>query len=645
MPQLALSEVTVEYGGTPLLQDVNLAVEARDRWGIIGRNGSGKTTLFNLLRGLQAPSRGQVIREPGCRLAVLDQYRDFGAATTVWEAAAGPFAELLALEHSLMEQAAALGADPSPAALDRYARDQERFEREGGYTIAPRVDAILHGLGFDPEAARTRPHATLSGGERGRLGLARQLAAPADVLLLDEPTNHLDLETTTWLERYLRDVPATVLLVSHDRAFLQNIVDHVLHLEGGTTVSYTGDYQSFLRQRAERRLTQARAFRRQQAELAAEEDYIRRNIAGGNSAQAKGRRRRLERVSRLSPPPGEEAVMSLRLEPDQRGGDQVLVAEAVTVAIGERVLLQDFSARVERGDVIGLIGPNGEGKTTLLRTLLGELEPREGVVRLGAGTSVAWYRQDLSQVPEDRSLYDAIADQRTQWTRGQIQGHLGRFGFSGDTVLRMGRTLSGGERARMGLALLMLSRANLLVFDEPTNHLDVESIEALEDAIADYAGTVILVSHDRELLRALTSRLWVLHQGRITDYPGGFGDWELVSAEREHAARVAAQEEEQRRRVEERRRTRNTAPARSETSRKRSAARALEQAEAEVARLEAAIAEVTLQLNDPGLYGTVEGTARARELGDRLDELKRELDGAFERWAAASSAADGPDRS
>ena len=639
MPQVALSGVAVEFGATRLLDDVTVGIERGDRWGIIGRNGSGKTTLFRLIQGVLQPSRGQMIREAGLRIAELDQHRDFGAAGTIWEVAAGPFADLLALERSLGEQAAALGENPSAAALDRYSRDQERFEREGGYQITPRVDAVLHGLGFDPDIARARPVSTLSGGERGRLGLACQLVAPADILLLDEPTNHLDLETIDWLEEYLRQLSITVLVISHDRTFLQRVTDHVLHVEAGTTTSYTGDYESFLLQRSERRLTQQRAYQKQQSFLASEEDFIRRNIAGQNTSQAKGRRRRLQRVSRLTPPPESGAVMSLRLETSARSGDQVLVAEKLQVGVEGRTLLKGFSARLLRGDVVGLIGPNGAGKSTLLRTLLGERAPESGEARLGSGVRAEYYRQDMGQVPTDQSLYDIIADLRPHWNRGQIQGHLGRFGFSGDSVQRIGRTLSGGERARVALAMLMLSGSNLLVFDEPTNHLDVESIEALEDAITEYDGTVLLVSHDRALLEALATRVWILHDTRITDFDGSFAEWEVVSTERAHAARVAAVEEEARQRVEERRRTGNRQDVRKEQqNQQRVVRRRLEAAEVQVEQLERRLQEINASLGDPDLYTRDAGAQAAAELGRQLDLVKQSLESAYEEWARASAS-------
>ena len=644
MTQLSISGVAVEFGATRLFQDVTFTVSRGEKWAIIGRNGTGKTTLLRLVTGELEPTRGTVSRAAGLRFSLMEQHREFAGATTVWEAAAGPFAELMELERGLAAQATALsdaGDQCTPAMLARYDRDLERFEREGGYTLAPRIDAVLHGLGFDPDRARTRPLNGLSGGERGRLGLAQQLVEPAEVLLLDEPTNHLDLETTSWLEDYLAGLDATVLLISHDRAFLQNVVDHVLHLDGGTATSYSGDYESFIRQRSERRLAQQRAFNKQARVIASEEEFIRRNIAGQNSAQAKGRRRRLARISRLSLPEGDSATMALRLQAAARGGDQVLAAENVRVAIGERVLVDSFSSTVRRGDIVGLVGPNGAGKTTLARALIGERLVDSGTVRIPQSVQIGHYRQDLAQVPPGHTLYQIISDLRPNWGRGAVQDHLGRFGFSGDSVQRKADTLSGGERAGVALAMIMLSGANLLVFDEPTNHLDVESIEALEDALETFDGTVILVSHDRALLRALTTRVWVLHGTRITDFPGGFDEWEVVSAERAHAAAVLAAEEEALRRVHERQHTRRTEETRKrEDTARRLARRALEGAEARVTECEARVAAIRAQLEDPALYATSVGAAYAQGLGKELEAARVELEQALTEWAAASEQKD-----
>jgi len=645
--QIAVANVAVEFGATTLFKDITFTVAAGERWGIIGRNGTGKTTLFKLITGAMQPARGQVSRQPGVRVALLEQYRDFGAARTVWEAAAGQFSDLLALEASLAEQAAALGEHSTEAALEKYGHDLERFEREGGYTFAPRVDAVLHGLGFDPVEARTRPLERLSGGERGRVGLARQLVSPADVLLLDEPTNHLDLETTQWLEQYLRDTGKTVILISHDRAFLAAVVDHVLHFEGDTATAYTGGYASFIQQREERRLTQQRQFEKHQRVVAAEQDYIARNIAGQNSKQAKGRRKRLERLPRLSAPVGAEGTMALRLDVAERGGDQVVVARDATIAVPDphagapRTLIEHFTARLTRGEVLGLVGPNGSGKSTLLRALVGERPVDGGELQLGGSISVAYYRQDLAQVPLGRTLYEIISDLRPTWERRLVQGHLGRFGFSGDEVQRRADTLSGGERARVALAMMMLSRANLLILDEPTNHLDVESIEALEDALESYEGTVMLVSHDRALLRALATKVWVLHNRRITEFDGSFAEWEVASEERAHAAAVAAAEDERLRRVKERQKTQRKESAADGARRDaRRAQRAVEEAEVRVAELEERVAVLTAALEKPELYTTPDGVARSATLGVDLEQAKRELDAALEAWTRATEEAE-----
>ena len=645
MTQISVSNVSVEFGATTVFSGVTFTVARGERWGVLGRNGSGKTTLFSLITGTQQPTSGVISRQPGLRVALLEQHREFVGAETVWEAAAGEFAELLALEQSLANQAQKLaeaGESVTTQMLERYDRDLERFQREDGYTLASRVDAVLDGLGFNPEQARTQSLAQLSGGERGRLGLARQLVSPADVLLLDEPTNHLDLETTRWLEEFLRGTDRTVLLISHDRAFLANVVDHVLHLEAGTAYAYAGGYESFVTQRNERRLSQQRAADKQRKFIADEEDYIRRNIAGQNSRQAKGRRKRLGRLPRLTGPNAAQgSSLNLSLDVTQRGGDQVAVARGVTIEVEDRTLIQDFSATIQRGDVIGFIGPNGSGKSTFLRSLMGERGIVAGELRLGGSIIPAFYRQDLAQVPTDRTLYQVIADLRPHWERRMVQGHLGRFGFSGDEVQRRADTLSGGEQARVALAMMMLGRANFLLLDEPTNHLDIESVEALEDALSDFQGTILLVSHDRALLDALATRVWILHDRHVTDFHGSFAEWEDQSRERKHAAEVALAEQEALRRLREKKTTqRRQDSADDSRANLREIRRQVEEVEREIAALEAAVGELTRLLEDPELYTSREGTEKSLAAGKDLEDRRRELEAAIERWTALTERAE-----
>ncbi len=642
MTQLSLSDIAVEFGATTLFHDITFTVGKGDRWGIVGRNGSGKTSLFKIITGTLTPARGAVARTPGLKVSLLDQHRDFGAAVSVWDAAALPYASVMALEVSLAEQAAKLAelGERAPAAiLEQYGHDLETFAHEGGYTFHARVDAVLQGLAFDAEESKTRRVATLSGGERGRVGLAAQLVAPADLLLLDEPTNHLDLETTAWLQQYIRELDETVIVISHDRAFLDEIADHVLHLEGGTAETYRGGYSSFVQQRAERRLALERQVEKQRTMIAKEEDYIRRNIAGQNTSQAKGRRKRLDRLPRLTPPPGAGGTMELRLEINERGGDRVIAAESLTVAIGDRTLVRDFSATANRGDVIALVGPNGAGKTTLIKTLLGEREPHGGAVKLGGSVTPAYFRQDHDKLPLDASLYEVIENLRPLWTRGAIQNHLGCFGFSGEEVFRSTRTLSGGERSRLALAVIVLQRANMLILDEPTNHLDVESIEAIEDAIEDYEGTVLLVSHDRALLRELATRVWAFDGEKLRDFGGTFVDWERSLNDAALARRAADAVASDARREQEKVRARGNAAAEQKDQAARKAAqKAAGNAERAVHDLERKVAELRKALDDPALYdGSAAKAKQAGKLDKELTAAQRSLDDALAKWEVAQS--------
>lgn len=648
MTLISIGNVGVEFGATEIFRDITLTIAPGDRWAVVGRNGTGKTTLVKVITGDVQPTRGSIARMPGLRVALMDQHRRFPEGMPIWDIVAEGFGDLRQLEHSLAEQARQLEHDHSDAAMAKYGRDLERFERDGGYQMAARVDSMLMGMGFDPAMARTTTIGTLSGGERGRVALARQLATPADLLVLDEPTNHLDLETTSWLEQHLATSDRTILCISHDRAFLNAMADHVLHFEGGTAFSYTGGYASFVQQRDERRLTQQRQFDKQQAKIAAETDYIARNIGSQNTAQAKGRRKRLERMPRLSAPIGEAGVMALRLEAGTRSGDRVLEASHVTVGVptptGPRTLATDVSVVLERGEAVALVGPNGAGKSTLIKTLLGEMPPFAGEVKIGPSTTVAYYRQDVGHLPLDSTIYEAIAVQRPLWERRQVQGHLGRFGFSGDEVQRTVGTLSGGERARVAMALLTLSTNNLLILDEPTNHLDVESIEVLEDALAEYEGSVLLVSHDRAVLRGLATQVWEFRNAQLQVFPGTFVEWEDAKAERD--ARAAVQQEaDKQARDRERQRQREAEQKRQAASgastpgdlRKqlRAAEKALADAELRVTTIEATIADLTAQLDDTTLYETPAGVQKATVLGRKLDAEREALDEAMHDWGVA----------
>ena len=641
MTLISCSNLGISFGATELLKNVTFTVGEGERWGIIGRNGAGKSSIFKVITGDLTPTAGTVARKPGLRHALLDQHRAFDGVTTVWEAAATAWREVIALEKRIAEQAIALGEMGEKVTdefLERFGHDQERFADLGGYIYHARVDAVLQGLGFDAEESKTRLVTSLSGGERGRVGLAAQLIAPADLLLLDEPTNHLDLDTTTWLQDWLREADETVIVVSHDRAFLDAICTHILHVEGRTSEWYKGNYSQFVPQRAERRLTRERELQKQIAFVKKEEEYIRRNLAGVNSFQAKGKRKRLERLPRLAPPPGDPAAMNLRFETSERGGDQVVAVKDLRVEVPGRVLVDGFTAVLRRNDFVALVGPNGAGKTTCIHTLLGDLPAAAGESRIGASITPAWFRQDLADLPLRKSMFDAILDQRPLWSRGAVQNHLGAFGFSGEEVFREIGTLSGGERTRMAMALITLSHANLLVLDEPTNHLDVENIEALEDALDEYEGTVLLVSHDRAFLREVATRVWYFDGNRLVDFDGPFIEWEADRASRTaKASRAEADAVEQRKQQEKERAKRQAAAQEDDHAARRAKRKQADEAEQAVQREEKRVADLEAKLADGDLYdGSPEKAKEAAKLDQELAKARKQLDAAMAAWAEAT---------
>jgi ATP-binding cassette subfamily F protein 3 len=642
---ISFSSVSMAFGADTLLDQVNFTVASGDRWGIVGRNGTGKTTLLHLINGTLEPTSGVISRRPGLGMALLDQQRDFGNARTVWEAAALGYHDLLTLERSLATESdrlSELGENVTEGDLARFGHAQEKFETQGGYEFRSRVDAVLQGLGFDATEALRRHLAQLSGGERGRVGLAGQLAAPADLLLLDEPTNHLDLETIEWLKRHLKEGGKTVMVISHDRAFLDDFADHILHVSEERAIPYRGGYSSFVLQREEALLTLRRKVAEQKKQIAKEEVFIRKNMAGQKTLQAQSRQKKLARLPRLSPPPSEDDVMALRFHLSERGGDQVLVVKDLSVRMSDRPLVNRFNSMARRGDVIALVGPNGIGKTTLLATLLGERGTNGGEVTLGAAITPAWFRQDHAHLPEDQSIYDTVADLRPEWNRGQVQGHLGRFGFSGDEVKRTTDSLSGGERARVALALITLKGTNLLALDEPTNHLDVESIEALEDALEAFPGTVLLVSHDRALLRELATRVWAFHGTEVEDYPGPFVDWEIREAEMVEAGATSTQEADRTQREAARaQRRRSEAGKRESQAATRKAKRGVERAEKAVHEAETRVEKLESALAADELYdGSMESAEEAGRLNMELKGARGALDEAMTLWEAAVESAD-----
>ncbi|MDP9348015.1 MAG: ATP-binding cassette domain-containing protein, partial [Gemmatimonadota bacterium] len=540
MTLVRFSNAGKQFGDRWVIRGVDFHVAAGERWGIVGRNGVGKTTLFRLLTGEEETTEGEIWRHPGIRFTLLRQNRGESSTASVREAAMEPFADLVEMERLIERQAAELAeVDTSSPAGERLLRDYDRnveeFRRRGGYEADARAEATLEGLGFPPDSW-SKPIRALSGGELGRLRLVQTLLAGPDVLLLDEPTNHLDLRSTEWLEGFLREYRGTVMVVSHDRVFLERLSDHVLHLEEGTAYAYEGGYESFLVQREERRTLQQKEYERQQAQIARTEDFIRRNLAGQKTKQAKSRRTLLARMERVDRPGEEGRALALRFGSAGRSGGVVAKLDGVTCSVAGRRLFAPFSAEVTRDERVAIIGPNGSGKSTLMRTLAGAATPTGGVVTLGAGVRAAYYRQDFTHLEPKRRVWEEVLEAAPTLGMPALRDHLARFLFRGDEIEARVGDLSGGEQARVALAKITLQKVNLLLLDEPTNHLDIESREVLEEALEHFEGTVILISHDRALLSAVSTRIWNLRGEKIEDYPGGFDDW------RERESRLARAE-------------------------------------------------------------------------------------------------------
>ncbi|HEX8319484.1 ABC-F family ATP-binding cassette domain-containing protein [Longimicrobium sp.] len=634
MTIVRLQNAGKQYGDRWVFRNVSFTVAERERWGIVGRNGVGKTTLFRTMTGEEETTEGEVWRHPGLRFTLLKQNRGEQSAATVHEAALEPFADLVEMERRIAGELEQLGAEPDPAEAGRllksYDRHVEEFRRRGGYEMRSRADATLEGLGF-PQDTWEKPIRALSGGELGRLRLAQTLLAQPDVLFLDEPTNHLDLRSTEWLEEFLRGYPGTVMVVSHDRVFLERLADHVLHLEEQTAYPYTGGYESFLDQREARRELQRKQFEQQQAHIARTEAFIQKFIAGTRTKQAKSRRTLLSRLERVGAVGRDEKAMGLQFASGGRSGGVVMRVDGVQCAYGERVLFSPFSAEVSRAERIALVGPNGCGKSTLMRVLAGVAPPERGSVTMGTGVRPAYYRQDFTHLNPDRKIREEVAEAAPSLTFTELRSHLGRFLFSGDEQEARVGDLSGGEQARVALAKITLQKANLLLLDEPTNHLDIESREVLEDALEGYEGTVILISHDRAMLSSISTRVWAYEDGRFVDYPGTFDEWLEWSARRkaESAATATLARAAEPKGASTGSPSAGGAMSKNEIRRRE---REMQKLEARIAEIEERVGEIETGLGDPALYAAGSDPSRPQSLAAERDRLTAELAESYAAW-------------
>ncbi len=672
MSLLTTHRLGKSYDPVDLFAGLSLSIPHGARTALVGPNGIGKTTLLRIIAGEEPPSAGEVHRARGLTIGYLPQESVFESERTLWEECLLPFADLRAQEAELTELSHTL-SDPDPAraqaALERYGKLQARFEHAGGYTYETEIRQVLTGLGF-AEREFHMPLAHLSGGQRTRAQLARLLLEKPQLLILDEPTNHLDIQAVEWLENYIKNWEGAALIVSHDRYFLDKVCNRVWEMREGGIETYRGNYSHYVRQRQERWELRRKTFAAEKERLEKELAYIKRNIAGQNVAQARGRLKRLSRrlqaiqqigldgmagktwseistevtttrsilsveqahaaIRTLRAPDGGYQHLKLRLRPRKRSGNIILRTQNLTVGYPGNPLFAVPDMELRRRECAALIGPNGAGKTTFLRTILGQHEPLTGRVTLGASLDIGYFAQAHEDLRPDRTLAAEIEAVAPNMRLGEIRAYLARYLFTGDEVFKPVRVLSGGERGRLALAKLALSSANLLLLDEPTNHLDIPAQEVLQNVLADFDGTIILVSHDRYLIDALATQIWEIDkaESRLEVFLGTYSEYRAFQESR----RVAdVNREGDRSRSASRFREARAAKNRAQAEARRRAAR-LAEVEDRITALEARLAELGAALAAPPA-----DPDELRRLGEAYTAADSELNALLEEWEQLQS--------
>jgi ATP-binding cassette subfamily F protein 3 len=637
-----LADVHKSYGTQEVLRGVTFQINPGEHVGLVGRNGAGKTTILRMIAGGESPDQGDFERQRGLRVGVLAQHVDFGGESTVLEAALAVFERLLGFERTMRDLECAMTeatGDQLDRVMNDYSEAQHAYEHEGGFTYHARAESVLLGLGFTKDEFGKRA-ASLSGGEKNRLGLVRLLLQEPDILLLDEPTNHLDVEAVEWLEGFLTAYRSAYLIISHDRFFLDHTVNRVLDLEFGKVDSYKGNYSAYQVEKAERLEHQQRAYELQQEMIARTEDFIRRNLAGQKTKQAKSRRIMLQKIDRLESVSAQDSA-NFKLHPTSRTGDQVLILDRLSIGFPTRTLASHLSLTLRRGDRLGVIGGNGTGKTTFLRTILGEQAPLDGDLRWGTGVKTGYYDQRLTLVDDRHTVLEELRSVAPATVPdGELRGFLGRFLFTGDDVFKSVAALSGGEKGRLALARLIYSRVNVLILDEPTNHLDIASCEALEDALNEYGGTIITVSHDRYFLDRIATRILSFGPAGVEDFDGGYSEF-YEAHHRAPAPAVVVRVEDPKARP--RRPVETSSRDLGGGRKKRVTGPSAGELEAEIQGAEAGLAELTTQLSSEEVVRDrqrmVAITSEYQTLEAQLRQLYQEWEAALEREAGGGAAA------
>lgn len=631
---LSLQNIQKAFGGNAVLSGASLTLQEGERMGLVGVNGSGKSTLMKIIYGLETQDEGSIAMKKGLKLGYLAQQGMVTPGLTVYQELEKVFEPVREMEARLRQ----LERDMADAAgdgalLDRlggeYQRLTDAFEKENGYGWQSQVMGVLAGLGFSREQ-HDQLAEKLSGGERTRLCLARLLLQKPELLLLDEPTNHLDLSAISWLEKYLLEYRGTVLIISHDRYFMDRVCNNIAELLLGSIEQYTGNYTAYSQKRAQRFEIRMKAYALQQKEIARQEAIIARYRMFNREKSiraAESREKRLEKIERLQRPV-EEASIHFSFEVRRRTGEDVLMVKDYKKGFSDRVLFENLNLHLRAGDRVALIGPNGAGKSTLFKCLIGQMRPDAGVMRLGANVDMGYYDQHQAHLSEHKTVLDEVWDDFPRMNQSEIRGALGLFLFTGDDVFMPIHTLSGGEKGRVALTKLMLKQDNLLLMDEPTNHLDMDSREVLEDALADYPGTIFAISHDRYFINRFANKVCVLGENGLTEYLGNYDDY----IEKVNAALPPDGSGEQKTKTELNKEKRRSREATLRIKEQRDRALEIEKG---IQDTEKAIEAFEALLADPETYKDAE---RAAAISRDYQRAQDALAGLYDDWAQADEA-------
>jgi ATP-binding cassette subfamily F protein 3 len=642
---LIASDLGKDISGTPLFRGVSLKLERRDRLTIAGRNGAGKTTLLRMLAGQTSVDVGELAFEKGARVALHDQRPPRDRDLTLRDYVLAGAAELVALEEELTTLAQRM-AEGDERAMDAYARAEATLEHAGGWNWRDRAAGMVRGLGFS-EADLDRQLSTFSGGQLTRASLARALGSQPDLLLLDEPTNHLDIESLEWLEQTLLTLDTAIVMVAHDRWFLETVGTEVLELEAGRGRFFPGTWAQWRREAAAREMALGRAIEKQQAEIARMEAFVERfRYKASKARQAQSRLKRLDKIERIDRDPRDNRELGFSFGAVERSGRVVFELTGGRIEVGDgHVLLENAEIWLERGEHVSLVGANGTGKTTLIETLAGRTQPAAGKISRGHNVKLGYLSQHAEELGAGgaRTVLEACV-KRTGLTPGKARSLLGKFLFSGEEVDKPLDGISGGERQRLTLAILVSSGANVLILDEPTNHLDLDAREALEDALGAYEGALLLVSHDRALLDAVGSRTVAVEDGTLRTYVGGWPEYVRVREERKAkpkaaakpapAKKAAAPQPKPQAKAKAKARAANVKPNGNGNGLSKNARKRLRALEREVEQAETVLKQLETELAAPDAWATPEASAAASE---RHRDAKRAVEEAYARWEAASA--------